>query len=190
ILVTPEGKRSSLPWSSDFNGKPFTIDYVDFIQGAKKGLIPDENGKEYLQIVESGEGERHEHYLENGQVASIHNVLFSLNNPTEGAINILHDPENGFRIKTAFPGEYMVMATQAQGEVATDSVQPLQLRSLYTMAGMQFVVPEPIVKGNYGVVPLPEEEIVENSLDALVVSITVNGETREVPLLGGAGTSN
>lgn len=190
IFVTPEGKRSSLPWTSDFNGQPFRIDYVDFIQGAKKGLIPDESGKEYLQIVESGEGERHDHYLENGQIASIHNVLFALNNPTEGAINILHDPENGYRIKTPFEGNYMVMATQAQGEVAVDSLQPLRLRSLYSMAGMQFVIPGPMVRGTYGVVPLPEEEIAENSLDALVVSITVNGETREVPLLGGAGTSN
>src|SRR5690606_33024400 len=106
------------------------------------------------------------------------------------AINILYDPAQGYRINTPFEGEYMVMATQAQGQVATDSVQPLQLRSLYTMAGMQFVIPEPMVKGKYGVVPLPEGEIEENSLDALVVSITANGESEEVYLLGGAGTSN
>ena len=190
ILVTPEGRRSSLPWKSDFNGQPFTIEYVDFIRGAKRGLIPDESGLQYLQIVESGEGERHEHYLEHGTVASIHNVLFSLNNETEGAINILYDQEEGYRIKTPFAGEYMVMATQDQGEVTTDSVQPLQLRSLYTMAGMQFVIPEPMVRGSYGVVKVPEEEIDQSTLDALVVSISANGETEQVQLLGGAGTSN
>lgn len=190
ILVTPEGKRSSLPWKSDFNGQPFTISYVDFIKGAEKGLIPDKNGQEYLQIVEAGDGQRHEHYLENGKVASIHNVLFALNNDTEGAINIYYNEEEGFQIKSPFEGNFMRMADQLQGEVTTDSVQPLQLRSLYTMAGMQFVVPEPIIKGKYGIVKVPEEEITKVTQDALVVSISANGESKEVKLLGGKGTTN
>lgn len=190
ILVTPEGKRSSLPWKSDFNGQPFTISYVDFIKGAEKGLIPDENGQEYLQIVEAGDGQRHEHYLENGKVASIHNVLFALNNDTEGAINIYYNEEEGFQIKSPFEGNFMRMADQLQGEVITDSVQPLQLRSLYTMAGMQFVIPEPIIKGKYGIVKVPEEEVTKVTQDALVVSISANGESKEVKLLGGKGTTN
>lgn len=190
ILVTPEGKRSSLPWKSDFNGQPFTISYVDFIRGAKKGLIPDENGTEFLQIVEAGNGQRHEHYLENGKIASVHNILFALNNETEGAINIFYDEENGYRIKTPFEGNFMRMADQFQGDVVTDSIQPLQLRSLYNMGGMQFVVPEPIVKGKYGIVKVPDEEITKVTQDALVVSISANGETKEVKLLGSKGTSN
>ncbi|MAU14927.1 MAG: cytochrome C biogenesis protein [Muricauda sp.] len=190
ILVTPEGKRASLPWKSDFNGKPFTISYVDFIQGAEKGLIPDENGQEYLQIVEAGNGQRHEHYLENGKIASIHNVLFALNNETDGAVNIFYDAENGYRIQSPFDGNFMRMADQFQGTVASDSIQTLQLRSLYTMAGMQFVIPEPLVKGKYGVVKLPDEEVTNVTQDALVVSIAANGESKEVKLLGGKGTTN
>ncbi len=190
ILVTPEGMRSSLPWKSDFNGQPFTISYVDFIHGAKKGLIPDENGTEFLQIVEAGNGQRHEHYLENGKVASIHNVLFALNNETEGAVNIYYDAENGFRIKSPFEGNFMRMADQFQGEVINDSIQPLQLRSLYNMAGMQFVIPDPIIKGSYGIVKVPDEEITKVTQDALVVAISANGETKEAKLLGSKGTTN
>jgi cytochrome c-type biogenesis protein CcsB len=190
ILVTPEGKRTSLPWKSDFNGQPFTISYVDFIKGAEKGLIPDENGQEYLQIVEAGDGQRHEHYLENGKIASIHNVLFALNNDTEGAINIYYSEEGGYQIKTPFEGNFMRMADQFQDQVAVDSIQPLQLRSLYSMAGMQFVVPEPIVKGKYGIVKIPDGEPTEMAQDALVVAISANGETQEVKLLGGKGTTN
>ncbi len=190
ILVTPEGKRTSLPWKSDFNGQPFTISYVDFIKGAEKGLIPDENGQEYLQIVEAGDGQRHEHYLENGKIANIHNVLFALNNDTEGAINIYYSEEGGYQIKTPFEGNFMRMADQFQDQVAVDSIQPLQLRSLYSMAGMQFVVPEPIVKGKYGIVKIPDGEPTEMAQDALVVAISANGETQEVKLLGGKGTTN
>ncbi|MEC7264189.1 MAG: cytochrome c biogenesis protein CcsA [Bacteroidota bacterium] len=190
ILVTPEGKKSSLPWKSDFNGQPFSISYVDFIRGAEMGLIPDENGTEYLQIVEAGNGQRHEHYLENGQIASIHNVLFSLNNDTDGAVNIFYTEEGGYQIKPPFEGNFMRMADQFQGEVVQDSLQTLQLRSLYNMAGMQFVIPEPLVKGTYGIVKVPDEEITKVTQDALIVSIAANGESKEVKLLGGQGTTN
>ncbi|MEM8999593.1 MAG: cytochrome c biogenesis protein CcsA [Bacteroidota bacterium] len=190
ILVTAEGKRSSLPWKSDFNGQPFTISYVDFIHGAKEGLILDANGKEYLKIVEAGDGQRHEHYLESGQVASIHNVLFSLNRQTQGAINIFSSDEGTYLIQSPFEGSYMRMADQLQGSVVKDSVQPLQLRSLYAMAGMQFVVPDPVIRGTYGVIKVAEDKITEQTQDALVLSISSNGETVERRFLGGKGSSN
>ncbi|TMU56272.1 cytochrome c biogenesis protein CcsA [Flagellimonas algicola] len=189
LLITEEGMRSRLPWKSDFNGQPFTISYVNFIDGAKEGLIPDENGNQYLKIVESGDGQRHEHYLESGKVASIHNVLFALNNLTDGAINILSDGES-YHISSPFEGRFMRMADQFQGEVAKDTTQLLQLRSLYSMAGMQFVIPEPLVRGSYGIVEMPRKEVTKESLDALVVAISVNGETVKKTLLGGKGTSS
>ncbi len=189
LLITAEGMRSSLPWKSDFNGELFKINYIDFIAGAEEGLVPDEQGNEYLKIVEAGDGQRHEHYLESGKIASIHNVLFSLNNETDGAINI-YTTNDGYQIKSPFPGNFMRMADQFQGQLVNDSLQTLQLRSLYTMAGMQFVIPEPLVKGSYGIVKVPENEITEATQDALVVSITANGETIEQKLLGGKGTSN
>ena len=189
ILVTPKGKRSSLPWNDDFNGQEFRIEYVDFIKGAKEGLIPDENGKEYLKIVEAGDGQRHEHYLENRSVASIHNVLFALNKETNGAINIFVE-EGSYKIVSPFEGQFMRMADQFQGELAKDSLQELQLRSLYTTAGMQFVIPEPMVKGAYGIVKVPNDQINEQTQDALVVAVTVNGETQEKRLLGSKGASD
>ncbi|NAY91162.1 cytochrome C biogenesis protein [Muricauda sp. JGD-17] len=189
ILVTPEGMRSSMPWKSDFNGQPFSIKFVEFIHGAKKGLISDENGAKYLKIVEAGDGQRHEHYLQDGQIASIHNVLFALNKETEGAINIFHE-DGEFQIESPFEGNFMRMADQFQGKVAQDSLQTLQLRSLYTMAGMQFVIPEPMIRGSYGIVKVPEDEITDSTQDALVVSISANGQTQEIKLLGGQGSAD
>ena len=189
LIVTSEALKSSLPWKSDFNGQPFTISYVGFIQGAKEGLIPDENGKEFLKIVEAGDGNRHEHYLEDGQVASIHNVLFSLNNETAGAINIF-TTDSTYHIKSAFDGTFMRMADRFQGQLTKDSLQTLQLRSLYNTAGMQFVIPDPLLKGSNGIIALPEEEITDASQDALIVAVSANGETVERKLLGGQGSSN
>ncbi|SDL33062.1 cytochrome c biogenesis protein [Kriegella aquimaris] len=188
LIVTPEGLKSNLPWSSDYNGQSFTISYVGFIEGVKEGLVPDENGKEYLKIVEAGDGQRHEHFLESGQVANIHNVLFALNNNTEGAINIFAS-DTTYQIKSPFEGNFMRMADQLQGSVAKDSLQTLQLRSLYSMAGMQFVLPEPLVRGSYGVVEVPRNEVNEGTANALIVEIESNGEKIEKKLLGGAGSS-
>ena len=189
LIVTAEDIKSNLPWKSDFNGQPFTISYKGFIDGAEEGLIADESGKEYLKIVEAGDGQRHDHYLESGEVSSIHNVLFSLNKKTEGAVNI-YSRNGDFQIESPFEGSFMRMADQLQGQVVADSLQPLQLRSLYNMAGMQFVIPDPIVKGSYGVVKVPEAQMTEATLDALVIEISANGETVEKKLLGGKGTSD
>ncbi|QXP52668.1 cytochrome c biogenesis protein [Cellulophaga sp. HaHa_2_1] len=188
IIVTPEGIKSSLPWKMDFNGQPFKISFVKFIEGAAEGLIPDENGNEYLKIVEAGDGERHDHYLESGKVSSIHNVLFSLNKPTDGAINILFE-DGEYLIESPFEGDYMRMADQFKGVLLKDSIQPLVLRSLYNTAGMQFVIPEPILKGSYGVVEVPEAEVNEKTRDAMVVEIETNGEKVQQTLLGGKGSA-
>jgi len=189
LIVTPEGLKSSLPWSSDFNGKPFSISYVNFIKGAKEGMIPDEKGNEFLKIVEAGDGNRHDHYLESGQVASIHGVLFSLNKRTDGAINITSS-DSIYSIQSPFEGNFMRMADQMQGGVLKDSLQQLQLRSLYSMAGMQFVIPEPVVKGREGIVEIPEAERAEGDMDALIVAVTVGDQTVQKKLLGMAGIAN
>jgi|TARA_R100000479_G_scaffold130736_1_gene68757 cytochrome c-type biogenesis protein CcsB len=172
---------------TDYNKQPVTITYKDFIKNAKEGLIEGEEGSEYLKIVEAGDGNRHDHWLEVGEVANIHNVLFAVNKPTEGAINITYNEDGSYDISSPFEGTYMRMADQKQGAVAKDSVQPLMLRSLYQMAGMSFVIPDPMTKGRQGVVRAGNDE--KTNKDALILDVTSNGETKTVELLGGKGNA-
>ena len=188
LIVTTEGLKSNLPWHSDYAGQPFSIAYAGFIKGAKEGMIPDENGAEYLKIVEAGDGQRHDHYLEAGKISSIHNVLFALNKPTEGAINIF-TTDSTYQMVSPFEGSFMRMADQLQGQVVKDSIQPLQLRSLYTTAGMQFVIPDSLMTGIYGVIEVPKEERTEATQDALVVEIEAGGKKVRQKLLGGKGSA-
>lgn len=189
VIITPEGIKSTLPWRKNFNGQDFKISFIELIQGAKEDLIPDENGSKYLKIVESSGGERHDHYIENGKVSSIHNVLFSLNKMTDGAINII-TTDSTYQIKSPFEGDFMRMADQFKGNLIKDSLQTLQLRSLYNAAGMQFVFPDKIMRGSYGIVKVPEEEITEKTRDAIVLEISSNGETVQQKVLGGKGSGN
>ena len=189
ILATPEGKRSNLPWKSDFNGQEFTIDYVDFKWGANKEWVADENGANYLKIVEAGDGERHEHYLKDGEVVNIHNILFALNKETKGAINIF-TTDSTYAIKPAFDGDFMRMADQFRGAVVKDSLQELQLRSLYNMAGTQFVIPEFLTKGKYTTVNSSQPRARDGIKDTLIVAIDMNGKRIEKKIAGEKGTSD
>ncbi|NER16329.1 cytochrome c biogenesis protein [Spongiivirga citrea] len=182
VLLTPE-TSNNFKYDSDFNGVPFTIEMVDFIDGAEETLVEAETGKNYLKIVESSGGTRHDHFLEEGQVTSIHNILFALNNPTKGAINIDTTGEE-YTIDSPFEGEFLRMRDQLKGNLVKDSIQPLQLRSLYTTAGMQFVIPNLLIKGVYDVVDVPENE---NKPDAIVVDITSGNEKKQLKVLGGKG---
>lgn len=186
-LRLSEKLRNTFKIKTDYNGQPVTISYKNFIKGAKEGLHPDDDGEEYLKIVESGEGQRQEHLAKVGGVTNIHNLLFAINNPTQGAINITIDEEDRYSISTPFEGSYMVMASQEEGVVAADSIQPFHLRSLYQLEGLSFVIPEPVIKGIPGVVKAGPDE--PTSVDALVVEVSSEGETKTVNLMGGLGLS-
>ena len=117
---------------------------------------------------------------------NIHNVLFTLNNPTDGAINIVWDQANDrYTIDTPFGGTTMQMATQALEEVPVDSQIPLRFRSLYSLAGMQFVFPDPVIRGSYQIV-----KDKESFQDALTLKITTDKESDTIQVLGAKGFVN
>ncbi|MFD0836613.1 cytochrome c biogenesis protein CcsA [Mariniflexile aquimaris] len=170
-----------------YNQQPVTIELEKFIEGAEEAIIPDENGSAYLKIVEAGGDGRHTHYLKDGEIKSFHGTLISLNNPTNGAINIMHK-DNAFTIQSPFEGEYMTMATMAEGKLVKDSIQPLILRSRYIIGNMQMVFPEPLVKGEFGIVQ--KEEVTPQDDAGVVLRVTTNGESKSIGFLGGKGLNN
>ncbi len=181
-----ERLNSNFKIKTDYNGQDITISYAGYIDGAKEDLIPGDTGKFYLKLVEAGDGNRHEHWLEDGTVTQVHNMTFAFNQETLGAINIYYNDQDGFAISTPLEGSYMRMADQQQGIVVPDSIQPLNLRSLYQVAGSAFVIPEGRVQGEYGIVKAPATEQVE--VDALLLDVTSKGETKRIELLGGKGS--
>ncbi len=180
---------NSYHWRSDFKGKDFEVKYKEFIRGVEDGFIADPNGENYLKLVESGSGGRHEHYLKDGEISNIHNILFAVNRPTSGAINLTIN-ENGYFIHSPFEGTYMTMATQEQTPVLKDSIQPFHLRSLYVLGETQFVVPEPMVKGREGIRRLQKDEITKESPNAVVFEVKSGNQTKEVTVMGNKGVIN
>ena len=174
-------------WKTDFKEDPINIRFNKFIHGAEEGFIDDPNGDNHIKLVEAGEGTRHDHYIKEGELVSIHNVLYAFNKPTDGAINIGYDGE-AYSLQTPFEGQVRVMATQQDSQVLKDSVQPLKLRALYQLQGIQFVIPETVVRGRPGIVESLVKE--KNQQDALFVDVIASGETKTVGLMGGRGYAN
>lgn len=186
VLFGPETGNNYI-LNTDYNGQAVAFEVTNFIHGAEETLVPTEDGENYLKIVESGDGQRHDHYLKEGELSNIHNTLFTFNNFTEGAINI-EQKDGEYLISSPFEGSYMRMADQKQGELAKDSTQTLMLRSLYSVGNMQFVIPDPVVKGKYDVMPTNPKT--KEDLDAVRLKISSEGETQNLTLLGGQGTNS
>ncbi|WP_191860978.1 cytochrome c biogenesis protein CcsA [Hanstruepera ponticola] len=169
-----------------YNDQPVVFELEKFIAGAEKDILPDDEGEEYLKLVEAGGGAPHNHFLKSGEVQSIHNILFSLNKEVDGAVNITYS-DGELNIQSPFEGEYMTMATGNTGKLVKDSIQPLVLRSRYIIGNMQMVFPKPVVKGKFDIVK--KSQLLRGDEDGLVLKVTSKGETKRIKLLGGQGYS-
>ncbi len=162
---------------------PFEIEYKNYVLDAKETIKEDDKGEVYLKLVESGDGMRHEHMLKEGEIQDIHNMLFAVNKPTKGAINI---DTKANTITSPFEGQFMRMADRLQGKVGKDSVQPLMYRSLYNVGGTQFVLPDAPKKG-FKSFEASGNYKPKNGTDALTVILKSEGKEQEVTLIGSKG---
>ncbi|MBP2282341.1 cytochrome c-type biogenesis protein CcsB [Flavobacterium sp. CG_23.5] len=184
LLLSPV-TNNSFSISDKFADTPFKVEYKNFILGAKEVIKPDNKGVVYMKVVEAGDGSRHEHMLKAGEIQNIHNVLFSLNKYAEGAINITTTGA-AYTIQTPFEGNFMRMADKLQGKVTKDNVQPLMMRSLYSIGEMRFVFPDPAVKGVIAY-DSSNDFKAKNHEDALVLNVSAEGQQNEVTILGSKG---
>lgn len=184
LLLSP-ATNNNFSMSENFADTHFKVEYQNFIMGAKEYIKADPKGSLYLKLVEGSDSGRHEHYIKEGEVQNIHNVLFALNKYTDGAINIT-TTGSAYTIQTPFAGNFMRMADKLEGAVTKDDVQPLMMRSLYTIGEMRFVFPDPAVKG---IVDYESDNDYKAKTheDALTVKLIAEGQEKLVTLVGSKG---
>ena len=185
-VLFSEYTNNNFTIKDDFNKQKFSVEYVDFIENVDYGVVPNDFGTDFLKIVEASSGERHDHYIESGQVTNIHGVLFTLNNRVDGAINIISEGYDLF-IESSFNGGFMRMIDQFSGVVEKNIKDEIQYKSLYNIAGLQFVIPEPVIKGKYELIKNKDEDTNQNMLKLKVVS---NGIEEFIELAGGKGIAD
>jgi cytochrome c-type biogenesis protein CcsB len=186
VLLSPV-TNNDFTIKGDFAEKDFEVTYKNYLMGAKQYIKPDSKGSLYFKLVEAGDGGREEHFLKEGEVQNIHNILFSLNKFTEGAINI-NTTGDSYTIQMPFEGDFMRMADKLQGKVVKDITQPLMMRSLYSIGDIRFVCPEPATKGVLDYESKNDFKD-KNHEDALVVKLKTEGQEQDVLIMGTKGKS-
>ena len=171
-----------------YGKQDINIELVDFISGAEKDIIPNPNGEEYLKIVEAGDGVPHNHFLKVGEVQSLHNVLYALNKPTKGAVNITYTDNAELFIESPFEGEYMIMASGTNGILEKDKKQVLNLRSRYLIGNQAIVFPKNVVRGVFDIVQ--KSEILKSDEDGVALKISTPNEVKTIKMLGGKGINS
>ena len=164
-------------WKTDFKGEDISVKYVNFTENAEAVFAKDENGKKHLHLVETREGKRLEHYIKENSYLFINGVSIGFNSKENTAIKIF-EKDNKFFLETDQDGSYYRMRDEFQGLVYKDSVQKLNLLSLYTLQGLQFVIPTLGVYGNENVISG------DGIFNQLIVDVTSKGETKRVELRG------
>ena len=186
-LLLSDHVNNDFTINENFYNKNFSISFDDFRENVTEGLVLDPSGERYIKLVEAVDGNRREHYIKEGQISSIQNILFSFNSYQKGAINITSEAGEYF-IESPFDAQFTIMSTQQNGNLSKDVKQPLELRSLYQIPGFQFVFPEPALRGVFEIV---DAEVTDREIeDALYLNLNYNGKTEKVALLGGRGYVN
>lgn len=170
---------------NNFADKEFKVKFKEYILGATDTIVPDPNGITYIKMVEAEESGRHDHFIPEGEVQNIHNLLFAINKFTPGAININTLGEKP-TIQMPFDGQFMRMADQLTGKVIKDSVQELMFRSLYSVGEARFVFPDQPIKGKMTFRSSGNYKD-KTHTDALVLEVESGGKTKEVTVTGSKG---
>ena len=171
-----------------YGEQDINIELVEFIAGAEKDIIPNSSGEEYLKIVEAGDGVPHNHFLKVGEVQSLHNVLYALNKPTKGAVNITYTDNAELFIESPFEGEYMIMASGTNGILEKNKKQVLNLRSRYLIGNQALVFPKNVVRGVFDIVQ--KSEILKSDEDGVALKISTPNEVKTIKMLGGKGINS
>jgi cytochrome c-type biogenesis protein CcsB len=182
ILLSSLG-TNNYEYNTDFKGTDVSVKLTNYIRQASNVFEENEKGDEYLLFVESSGGSRHDHYIKRGTVQNIHGVLVGFDAPSRSTIDFTM-PDGSLKIQAVAAGSFFRMADKFEGVIAKDSLQDFSLLSVHSIAGLQFVIPKPPVKGMYKTVASDQE----TALSQLEFDVSVADKTEHIKLSGGEFT--
>jgi cytochrome c-type biogenesis protein CcsB len=173
--------NNNFNYYTDFKGTDVSVKLTNYTPNATEVFEENETGDEYLLLVESGGGGRHNHYIKKGDIENVHGVQVGFDSPNNNVIDF-KTVDGNLKIKSAVDGQFYRMADKFEGTIVKDSLQEFSILSVHAVAGLQFVVPSGPVKGAYKTVSGDKDA---NSLAQLEFEVIAGGETKHIKLNGG-----
>lgn len=185
-----------------FGNKVISLKTLDYIPLAKDSVQTTESGKKMLLIVSVGQGGRKNSYISEGDIKNIDGMMFSFNNPVQGAVQLRE--ENGV-IMIALPidGQYMSMEGQQMGEVTDSTLLAqqsgkikankstiLNRRALYTINKTNFIIPKKAFNGKIIFYKGDKTNPIDkNLLDVIKLELNSGNERDTLLIKGGKGVT-
>ena len=185
LLLSSWGKNN-YRFDTDFRKQAVAFELTDYIPNAHSQFVENEEGPLYLHFVESSSGSRHDHYIKKGTLENIHGVLVGFEHSENASLNFEWQDE-GLKMNSQFEGTFLRMADQLSGTVAKNTLESFKYLTLYTISGLNFVVPKPPLKGVLEMVSGDRETYPE---DLLRFRVSTSGVQKNIELRGGQYTSN
>ena len=173
--------NNNFKYNTDFKGTDVSVKLTKYTPNAEEVFEENEAGDEYLLIVESGAGGRHNHYIKKGNIENVHGVQIGFDSPSKNVIDF-KTVDGNLKIESSVEGQFFRMADNFEGTIAKDSLQDFSVLAVHAVAGLQFVVPSGPVKGAYITVAGDKDA---NSLAQLEFEVTVGEETKQIKVYGG-----
>lgn len=178
--------RNTFKESYQIGNDVIRVELDQFIPNPANTLEPSDNGSPVLKIVVAGSKGREEYFLADKEIKNLNGALFNFGNPElSEAVNIYYRNDS-LVFKSPEKITRMVMATQQKDTIYPGVYQPLLVRSLYSSAGINFVIgdfnpkAEVMMKGG-------ERKMKSESIAALKLNVSINDQPTTVYVYGNKG---
>ena len=178
--------------SLDVDGKELVVEYKDFIGKAAKTAVEDVNGVPIIVFVIPTPQGPEKYFLKSGESIDVGPLaVFFDKQPDVYKPTISVTSQNGeISFMANAPVSWMKMADRSNGTYSANTKYPFEAKKMYNINGVQVVTKEVLNKASIKVISEDEYkktmkmQMKFQSVSALVVDVTYDGETREVALMG------
>lgn len=159
------------------------VELEDFIPNPENSLEESDAGVPTLKVVIAGNAGREEYYLKEGDFKNFRGTWFNFGNPEQSQAINLYYRNDSLLIKTPQPLSQMQMATQMRDTIYPGAYYPLQVRSLYANAGINFVIGDFHPKAEL-LLTSGSRKMKNESVAGLKLNVSINGESKTVYAYG------
>ncbi|TPN82993.1 cytochrome c biogenesis protein [Aquimarina algicola] len=172
---------------TQFKEKPITISFKEYIADASPEVITDSiDGTPLLKMMIATENTRNTIYLKKGEIERIgsHQHEIGFESDKAGIVNIYED-QGKLKIKAPHEIDFFMMDSQQAGKIKGDSLQSIELRTLFREHDFSFVPMSYHPKGKFKLISNTETTTTNDKTkdDALIVNVSVGDKEQEVNLL-------
>lgn len=186
-----------------FNNKVIKIKSLDYIPLAKDSIQKTNSGQKLLNIITTGQIGRENNYIFNGEIKTIGGILFSFNNPVQGAVQLIERGDS-IMINSPVATQYMSMQgqragvitdtallAQRTGTINANELNSLSFRTLYTINNTNFIVPNPAFAGKKVYYNGDKSNVSDKNLLSMVeMEISSGNEKDTLMVQGGKGVTS